>query len=456
MQNPKELTIESVCPMKQITKRDGTVVSYDRDRVDSAIFKAASSIGEMSRARAGELGSIVERHLCGAYGQASMPTVEDIQDMVESVLMQEGENKTAKAYIVYRHERAMARHGRMRDAEISDNIPYKKIYDVLRWNINHGCDSIEGINRIVERGCFPELVADCNERYNAEARLGAEQILGRGDDVRVVIVAGPSSSGKTTSMIKVGERLRAAGKELVAINIDHYFFDLEMHPRDEFGDYDYETPHALDLEMINEHLARLLNGEAIRTPHYDFKTGKRELDVHEMRLEPHQLLLIDSLHGLYSDMSSSVPDAQKFKLYVETLGQVQNSEGLFMRWADNRLMRRMLRDSQFRNLQPRETLTHWHYVRASEMKNIIPFIDSVDYLLNTAMPYELPVLKDRLFKFFPKAMARFKDDPKRQDAYLRAKRVHDMIAPLEPVGDDSPIPGDAIIREFIGGSIYEY
>jgi len=446
----------SACPLKQITKRDGTVVSYDRDRIDSAIFKAASSIGEANRARAEELGAIVESHLCASYGEASMPTVEDIQDMVESVLMQEGEIKTAKAYIVYRHERAMERYGRQRDAEISDNIPYKKIYDVLRWNINHGCDSIEGINRIVEQGRFPELVADCNDRYHEEARLGAEEILKRGDEVRVVIVAGPSSSGKTTSMIKVGERLRASGKELVAINIDHYFFDLEMHPKDEFGDYDYETPQALDLELINKHLSQLLNGETIRTPHYDFKTGKRKLDVHELRLDPHQLLLIDSLHGLYSDMTSSVSDSHKFKLYVETLGQVQNSEGVFMRWADNRLMRRMLRDSQFRNLQPHGTLTHWHYVRASEMKNIIPFIDSVDYLLNTAMPYELPVLKDRLFKYFPDAMQRFRNDPKRQDAYLRAKRVHDMIAPLTPVADDSPIPKDAIIREFIGGSIYEY
>lgn len=446
----------SVCQLKQITKRDGTVVSYDRDRIDSAIFKAGSSIGEIDRGRAEELGAVVEKQLCAAYGEASMPTVEDIQDMVESVLMQEGETKTAKAYIVYRHERAMERHGRMRDAEISDNIPYKKIYDVLRWNMNHGCDSIEGINRIVGQGRFKQLVADCDDRYHEEARLGAEEILKRGEEVRVVIVAGPSSSGKTSSMIKVGEGLRAAGKELVAINIDHYFFDLEMHPKDEFGDYDYETPQALDLELINRHLCQLLNGETIHTPHYDFRTGKRQLDVHELRLEPHQLLLIDSLHGLYSDMTRSVSDSQKFKLYVETLGQVQNGDGVFMRWADNRLMRRMIRDSQFRNLQPHSTLTHWHYVRASEMKNIIPFIDSVDYLLNTAMPYELPLLKHRLFKYFPVAIERFKHDPMRQDAYLRAKRVHDIIAPLTPVADDSPIPKDAIIREFIGGSLYEY
>lgn len=127
-----------------------------------------------------------------------------------------------------------------------------------------------------------------------------------------------------------------------------------------------------------------------------------------------------------------------------------------MRWADNRLMRRMIRDSLFRNLQPEGTLTHWHYVRSSEMKNIIPFIDSVDFVLNTAMPYELPILKERLFDFFPRAMDQFRGHPKRQDAYLRAKRVHDMIAPLTPMAEDSAIPEDALIREFIGGSKYEY
>jgi uridine kinase len=444
------------CPIRQIIKRDGTVVLYDRDRIDSAIFKAAASVGETARARAEELGRTVERRLCETYGDSSVPTVEDIQDMVESVLIEARETKTAKAYIVYRHERAMARHGRREDVEFSDNIPYKKIYDVLRWNIKHGCDSITAINETIADGHYPELVNACEQRYHQEAAEGAERILARGEDVRIVIVAGPSSSGKTTSMIKVAERLRQAGKELVAINIDHYFFDLEMHPVDEFGDYDYETPQALDLELINRHLQALLAGDTIRTPHYDFKTGQRTLDVHELQLEPHQLLLIDSLHGLYDEMTSGVDHSHKFKLYVETLGQVQNDEGVFMRWADNRLMRRMMRDSLFRNLQPHGTLTHWHYVRASEMKNIIPFIDSVDFVLNSAMPYELPLLKQRLFDYFPKAMEMFKEHPKRQDAYLRARRVHDMIAPLTGIADDSPVPDDAIVREFIGGSRYDY
>jgi uridine kinase len=129
--------------------------------------------------------------------------------------------------------------------------------------------------------------------------LGAEQMLERIPGIRIVIIAGPSSSGKTTTTIKASERPEAAGIKLKAINVDHYFFDLEMHPKDEFGDYDYETPQALDLELINQHLSQLLDGKTIKTPHYDFKTGKRTLDVHEMKLEKNEILLIDSLHGLY-------------------------------------------------------------------------------------------------------------------------------------------------------------
>ena len=127
-----------------------------------------------------------------------------------------------------------------------------------------------------------------------------------------------------------------------------------------------------------------------------------------------------------------------------------------MRWADNRLLRRMIRDSWHRNLQPEQTLTHWHYVRRSELRNIIPFIGTVDYLVNSAMPFELPILKARLFKYFPEAMEKFKNDAKRQDAYVRAKRVYETLKDLTPVEDDSPVPKTSLLREFIGGSQYKY
>ncbi len=443
-------------PIERIVKRDGNIVAFDRDRIATAIFKAAASVGGTDRKLSEELAIEVERRLVEVYGPYSTPSVEDVQDVVEEVLIKNGHVHTAKAYIVYRHNRSQQRAGRDSKIEATDNIPYKKIYEVLRWNMDHGCETVDGLNSIIARGQYAQLVRDCDERYFAEVAEGAEKVIARLPDVRIVIIAGPSSSGKTTTTIKMSEALNAAGMELVAINIDHYFFDLEMHPKDEFGDYDYETPQALDLSLINQHLYALLEGKTIKTPHYDFKTGKRTLDVHEMSLAPNQILLIDSLHGLYDAMTSAIPASKKFRLYIETLGQLRDGQGNFMRWADNRLMRRMIRDSWHRNLQPLQTLAHWHYVRRSELKNIIPFIGTVDHLVNSAMPYEIPVLKARLFHYFPEAMKAYKDEPKRQDAYIRARRIYELLNGIVPVEDDSPIPSNSLIREFIGGSQYKY
>ncbi len=446
----------SKCPIEKIVKRDGNIVDYDRDRITTAIFKAAAEVGGKDREMAEFLAKEVEHALVQAFIPPHWPSVEEIQDVVEAALIRHGHVKTAKAFIVYRAERAKARQARAHVIEATDNIPYKKIYEVLRWNMDHGCETVDGLNDLIAGGRFPDLIQACEERYDREVAAGADKIIARLPDVRIVIVAGPSSSGKTTTTIKVSEKLKSAGMELVAINIDHYFFDLEMHPKDEFGDYDYETPQALDLKLINQHLVQLLNGETIRTPHYDFKTGKRKLDIHELKLAKNQILLIDSLHGLYDEMTKSIEAKKKFRLYIETLGQLRTADGTFMRWADNRLLRRMIRDSWHRNLKPIQTLAHWHYVRRSELKNIIPFIGTVDYVVNSAMPFEMPILKHKLFKFFPEAMEMYKDDSKRQDAYMRAKRVFELFNPMTAVTDDRCVSKRSLIREFIGGSEYEY
>jgi len=194
----------------------------------------------------------------------------------------------------------------------------------------------------------------------------------------------------------------------------------------------------------------------VKTPHYDFKTGKRTLDVHAMSLAKNEILLIDSLHGLYGPMTESIAEENKFRLYIETLGQLRGEDGAFMRWADNRLLRRMIRDKDHRNLQPIATLTHWHYVRRSELKNIIPFNKDAHFIVNSALPYELPLLKHRLFRYIRSVLTRYANDPKRLDAHIRANRVYDLLKPLKGVRDDGCVPGDSLIREFIGGSVYRY
>ncbi len=448
--------MDSLPPIRQIIKREGNLVPYDRDRISTAIFRAMASVKRGDRPLAESLARDVETALLKNYGAGATPSVEEIQDIVEQTLMEKGQARTARAYIIYRSRRAQARAARAEAFEVTDNIPYKKIYEVLCWNIDHACHTLDDLNACLAQGRFPGLVRECDRRYEDEIGQCAAQILERRGEVRMVIVAGPSSSGKTTTTLKLSERLERAGIRFQALGMDNYFFDLERHPRDEFGDYDYEAPASLDMELINEHLVRLLAGETIRTPHYDFKTGKRALDVHELRLEPGQLLLVDSLHGLYDGMTCRIEAPRKFKVFVETLGQLRSADGQFLRWADNRLMRRMIRDSWHRNSQPAETLTHWHYVRRSELQNIIPFIKATDFKVNTALPYEIPILKRRVFKFFPEAMRRYRDDPSRQDAYIRAKRIHDFLLPLADSADEACVPPGSLLREFIGGSRYAY
>lgn len=441
--------------IQAIIKREGNLVPYDRDRIATAIFRAMASVKKGDRRLADAISRAVERALIAGYGKNSTPSVEEIQDIVEKTLLEKGATKTARAYREYRRQRAQARSRRTLSFEVTDNIPYKKIYEVLRWNMNHGCDSIAGLNQIIAAGNFPRLVRACDERFEKELEHCARQIIAKRRSARVIIVAGPSASGKTTTTMKLKEKLLSAGLEIKPLIMDNYYFDIEKHPRDEFGDYDYESPHALDLALINRQLQALLAGRAVKTPVYNFKTGKRALDVNALALKKNQLLLLDSLHGLFPEMTRGIPPAGIFKVYIETLGQLHSADGSFMRWADNRLLRRMIRDQLHRNSQPEETLTHWHYVRRSELQNIIPFIGTADFLVNSALPYEIPILKHKLFPYFPRATGKYRDNPHRQDAYIRAKRIADFLAPLREFADAQIIPADSLLREFTGGSRYE-
>jgi uridine kinase len=200
----------------------------------------------------------------------------------------------------------------------------------------------------------------------------------------------------------------------------------------------------------------LLDGKTVQIPRYDFKTGHRQRETDSFKLQKGEVILIDSLHGLYEQMTGNIPDESLFKLYIETLAQLKDKEGEFMRWADIRMLRRMARDQLQRSYDPIRTVGHWHYVRRSELKHIIPFINQADYILNSALAYELPVFKHHLFKFFPKIISTYKDDQGRQDAYIRAKRVYKLLDTLEEVTDDSPVPENSLLREFIGGSVYKY
>jgi uridine kinase len=380
-----------------------------------------------------------------------------VQDAVEKMLIENGHSKVAKAYILYRDERARMRAGRQEQTiQPSQNIPWAKIWQILDWASSRDVHTIERYNQRIRNGEASDIIRDSEIFYEEDIKIAARLILEHKDKVKVVLITGPSSSGKTTTTIKLGNILKQNNINLITLNVDHYFFDLEDHPKDEFGDYDYEAPQALDLNLISEHLVDLIAGKEVYIPFYNFKTGKRLLNHTPMRLKENEMILIDSLHGLYPALTQGVEEEQKFKLFLEPLLQMKDDEGKYIRWTDIRLMRRMLRDSAFRSLDPESTLTHWHYVRTSELRNIIPNINRADYIINSAMPYELSIYKPKLLARFEKWPQQFKGDALREDAFERSQRILQLLQKIEAIDDDSIVPNDSVIREFIGGSSLNY
>lgn len=442
-----------------VIKRTGAVVPFNAERITNAIYRAAVAVGGRDRTTAEGLTRQVVDILQETTPSGQHPTVEEIQDVVEKVLIENGHAKVAKAYILYREERARRRRAKAaRGYRESSNIPWRKIHEVLNWSVEHDLHTIERLNARLARGEFPYIVQESDRAYEEDIDTAVQLVADRRDELKLVIIAGPSSSGKTTTTIKLEQRLSTIGLSLVPLHVDNYYLDLELHPKDEFGDYDFETPQALDLDLMNQHLVRLIAGEEVLIPLYDFETGKRQTETKPMRIGPKDIILIDSLHGLYPPMTQDVKDEQKFQLYIETLLQIKGPDGRMVRWADLRLMRRMVRDENFRAYDARRTLEHWHYVRSSEMRNIIPYANTTDYVVNGALSYELPVMRRRLLSQFQQWTTEYKEDPLRVDAYTRAQRVYRLlkeIAPIEAQAEDA-IPPMSPLREFIGGSCYQY
>jgi len=446
-----------VSPIVSVVKRSGAVVPFTPERITNAIYRAAVAVGGRDRATAERLTTEVVRLLEMDIPPGQAPTIEEIQDRVEKVLIENGHAKVAKAYILYREERARARRQRAElVAHPSTNIPWAKIWQVLDWAVTHGVNTVQGLNERLAKGELAEIVRAAEQAYDEDVENAAEMVSARRAELKMVIVSGPSSSGKTTTPITLGQRLERMGLKLVTLNVDNYFYDLELHPKDEFGDYDFETPQALDLAMINAHLKRLVAGETVSIPFYDFKTGHRIPDRTPMRLGLDEVLLIDSLHGLYPPMTQDIPDEQKFRLYLEPLMQMKGEDGEYIRWTDLRLIRRMLRDAVHRAYNPQRTLEHWHYVRSSEKRNILPNANRADYVVNSAMPHELGLYRARMIDQFRTWVETYRDDPLREDAFTRARRIAALLQTVTPVTDEGLIPPDSVLREFIGSSCYDY
>jgi len=437
--------------IKYVIKRNGATVLFMQDRITNAIFRAAVSVGGRDRTIAEGLSNQVVELLESRFGKNKPPTVEEIQDVVEKVLIENGHARVAKTYILYREERNRRRKQEKSPSEQrSEYIPWAKMWSVLDWAVDHEVNTVEKLNRRIENGEIAGIVQEAEAAYAQDLQMVTDLIGEQKDTIKLVIIAGPSSSGKTTTTNKIARNLIQQGLRFAELNLDHYYFDLELHPKDEFGDYDFETPQALDIELINQHLHALLSGEEVLLPFYDFKAGKRYLDKTPMRLGGGDIILIDSLYGLFPPITDGIAD-EKIKIYLEPLLQMKDQKGQYVRWTDIRLMRRMLRDTIHRAYDYGKTLTHWHYVRSGEMKNIIPYIETTDFIINSGMPYELPIYKPKLMDHFSGWVKLYQNDPLHEDAFTRAARIHSLLETVTPVPDDSFVPKDSVIREFIGG-----
>ena len=270
--------------------------------------------------------------------------------------------------------------------------------------------------------------------------------------VKLVLIAGPSSSGKTTSSKRLAMHMRVNGLNPIIISLDDYFRNRVDTPRDENGDYDFECLEALDVPFLNLQLEELLDGKRVEIPKYDFASGSRKFIGQFLQLTENDVLIMEGIHGLNPALTPQIPEEEKFQLYVSVLTPISIDEKTRMSAADYRLLRRMVRDNQFRGNGPVDTILRWPSVRAGEEKNIVPYKDLADIKFDSSLIYELP-----LFKSYAENLLR--SVSRRSPAYPEAQRLLDFIltkvAALTPK-EASGIPPTSVMREFIGGSSFRY
>jgi uridine kinase len=267
-------------------------------------------------------------------------------------------------------------------------------------------------------------------------------------DIKLILIAGPSSSGKTTFAKRLSIQLRASKAKPIVIGLDDYFIDRDRTVRKPDGSYDFESIHALDLDYLNLQLTQLLNGEEVVLPHYDFTRGKRRPSNQVIKLNPEDVIVMEGIHGLNDMLTSSVPASRKVKIYISALNQLNIDDHNRIPTTDCRLIRRIVRDHQYRGYTAMETIQRWPDVRDGEEKNIFPYQENADYMFNSSLTYELGVLRKHAWKLLLSV-------PASSSAYTEARR---LLRLLDHVNDipDALVPYNSIIREFTNGSIFRY
>ena len=266
--------------------------------------------------------------------------------------------------------------------------------------------------------------------------------------VKLILLAGPSSSGKTTTCKRLSIQLIANGLRPLQISLDDYFVDRELSPRDEKGDYDFESIHALNLKLINEQFNALFNGEEVELPRYDFPTGKSVKSGNKLKMEDNNVLVVEGIHALNPELTSQIPEELKYRVYVSALTTILLDDHNYIPTTDNRLLRRIIRDYKYRGVDARETIRRWPSVRAGENKWIFPFQENADVMFNSAMLFELAVIKQQ-------AEPLLEQVPENCPEYSEAYRLLKFLKYIKPI-PNTDIPPTSLLREFLGGSSFKY
>ncbi len=338
--------------------------------------------------------------------------------------------------------------------ELHKHVSQEKMFGIFReyqsWVALMGVPTIGAVNARAlagDAGGMIKIAEAFHERKFAEV-ADAIQEAHRTRGVRMVLISGPSSSGKTTSAKRLGLQLGVLGLRPVMISLDDYFVEREKTPRDENGQYDYEALEAIDLELFNDHLHRLLLGQSVDIPRYDFITGRRTQHDTPLTLDERSILIIEGIHGLNPRLTPSVPDAVKFKIYISCFTSVAMDNLSRIATTDNRLLRRLTRDYRQRGADALQTLSRWASVRRGEERHIFPYQENADVMFNSSLFYEISALR-------PFAEKILREVPDTVPEYDEARRMLKFLDNFIPITSDE-IPPTSILREFIGGSSFKY
>jgi len=335
--------------------------------------------------------------------------------------------------------------------ELGEIVMQDKMFGIFKehhsWQKIMGLRTIGDLNEAIANNKTNLLIQVSEALQEKKISKIAEEIA-RKSGIRMVLIAGPSSSGKTTTCKRLSVQLITNGIKPVPISLDDYFVDREQTPRDESGDYDFESIHALNIPLLNEQLAALFRGEEVELPRYNFQAGKSEWSGKKLRLQRDEMLVVEGIHALNPELTAQIPDELKFRVYASALTTLLLDNHNYIPTTDNRLLRRIIRDYKYRGVDARETIRRWPSVRKGENKWIFPFQEKADAMFNTAMLFELAVIKSR-------AEPLLEQVPENCPEYAEAYRLRKFLRYIKPI-PEAQIPPTSLLREFLGGSSFEY